>query len=63
MDSATWGACSRTAFKGAVVMLDAPEDEAIDTARVARDAMEGAMRLSIPVVVETGIGRTWAEAH
>jgi DNA polymerase I-like protein with 3'-5' exonuclease and polymerase domains len=25
--------------------------------------MEGAMRLSVPVVVETGIGRTWAEAH
>ena len=45
------------------LLFEAPEDEAIDTARVARDVMEGAMRLSVPVVVETGIGRTWAEAH
>jgi DNA polymerase-1 len=45
------------------LLFEAPEDEAIDTARVARAVMERAARLSVPVVAETGIGRTWAEAH
>jgi DNA polymerase-1 len=45
------------------LLFEAPEDEAIDTARVARDVMEQAARLAVPLVVETGIGRTWAEAH
>jgi DNA polymerase I-like protein with 3'-5' exonuclease and polymerase domains len=25
--------------------------------------MEAAAQLSVPLVVDTGIGRTWAEAH
>ncbi|MBV9756417.1 MAG: DNA polymerase I, partial [Alphaproteobacteria bacterium] len=45
------------------LLFEAPEAEAIDTARVARDVMERAARLSVPLVAETGIGRTWAEAH
>ncbi len=45
------------------LLFEAPEHEAIDTARIARDVMERAARLSVPLVVETGIGRTWAEAH
>jgi len=45
------------------LLFEAPEDEAMDTARVAREVMESAVRLVVPVVVETGIGRTWAEAH
>ena len=45
------------------LLFEAPEDEAIDTARVARDVMERAARLSVPLVAETGIGRNWSEAH
>jgi DNA polymerase-1 len=45
------------------LLFEAPDDEAIDTARIAREVMERAARLSVPLVAETGIGRTWAEAH
>jgi DNA polymerase-1 len=30
---------------------------------VAKRVMEGAATLSVPLVVETGAGRTWADAH
>ena len=30
---------------------------------VARDVMQAAAVLSVPLVVETGKGRSWAEAH
>jgi DNA polymerase-1 len=45
------------------LLFEAPAAEAEATARLAREVMEGAARLSVPLVVETGIGRTWAEAH
>jgi DNA polymerase-1 len=45
------------------LLFEAPEAEAEATASVARRVMEGAARLSVPLVVETGRGRTWAEAH
>jgi DNA polymerase-1 len=45
------------------LLFEAPEHEALDTARIARDVMERAAQLSVPLVAETGIGRTWAEAH
>ncbi|HEY4041421.1 MAG TPA: DNA polymerase I, partial [Rhodopila sp.] len=45
------------------LLLEAPEDEAEALAEVARRVMESAATLSVPLVVETGLGKTWAEAH
>jgi DNA polymerase-1 len=45
------------------LVFEAPEDEAAILADIARAVMERAAALSVPLVVETGIGRTWAEAH
>ena len=45
------------------LLFEAPEDEAGKLAEVARHVMEQAAALSVPLVAETGIGRTWAEAH
>ncbi len=45
------------------LLFEAPEDEATALAEVARDVMQRAAELSVPLVVETGIGRSWADAH
>jgi DNA polymerase I len=45
------------------LLFEAPEAEAETLARVARRVMERAAVLSVPLVVETGVGRTWGEAH
>jgi len=45
------------------LLFEAPVDEAEALAGVARRVMENAAVLSVPLVVETGTGRTWAEAH
>ncbi|MBV9812875.1 MAG: DNA polymerase I, partial [Acetobacteraceae bacterium] len=45
------------------LLFEAPEDEADRTAEIARAVMEAAADLAVPLVVETGRGRSWAEAH
>jgi DNA polymerase-1 len=45
------------------LLFEAPEGEAAAFAGLARRVMEGAAELSVPLVVETGIGGSWAEAH
>jgi DNA polymerase-1 len=45
------------------LMFEAPEAEAQATAAVVREIMQSAAVLSVPLVVETGIGRSWADAH
>ncbi|HEX2941048.1 MAG TPA: DNA polymerase I [Rhodopila sp.] len=45
------------------LLFEAPQDEATQLAELARRVMESAAVLSVPLVVETGIGRTWADAH
>ncbi|MDR3532604.1 MAG: DNA polymerase I [Rhodopila sp.] len=45
------------------LLFEAPEDEAETLAGVAKQVMERAAVLSVPLVVETGMGRTWADAH
>ncbi len=45
------------------LLFEAPEAEAEALAGVVREVMAGAASLSVPLVVETGMGRTWAEAH
>jgi DNA polymerase-1 len=45
------------------LLFEAPEDEVPTLTALARRVMEGAATLSVPLVVETGAGRTWADAH
>jgi len=45
------------------LLFEAPESEAVATAELARAVMQAAADLSVPLVVETGIGRSWGEAH
>ena len=45
------------------LLFEAPEHEAEKLALVVRQVMESAAVLSVPLVVETGAGRTWAAAH
>ena len=45
------------------LLFEASEAEAEATAELARSVMEGAATLSVPLVVETGTGLTWAAAH
>ncbi len=45
------------------LLFEAPEAEAEALAALARQVMEAAVVLSVPLVVETGTGRNWAEAH
>ncbi len=45
------------------LLFEAPEAEADAVAALAKRVMEAAASLSVPLVVETGQGRSWAEAH
>jgi DNA polymerase I len=45
------------------LLFEAPEAEADATARIAHEVMEAAATLAVPLVVETGKGRSWADAH
>ena len=45
------------------LLFEAADDEADATAAIAKRIMEGAASLSVPLVVETGHGRNWSEAH
>ena len=45
------------------LLFEAPEEEAEELAGIAREVMEAAASLSVPLVVETGRGVSWAEAH
>ena len=45
------------------LLFEASEAEAAALAALARDVMQDAATLSVPLVVETGVGKSWAEAH
>ncbi len=45
------------------LLFEAAEEAADATRAVARKVMEAAATLSVPLVAETGQGRTWAQAH
>jgi DNA polymerase-1 len=45
------------------LLLEVPEEEADEVGAVVREVMEGAVELSVPVLVNVGIGGTWAEIH
>ncbi len=44
------------------VVVEAPCDEAPEIAEVVTEALTGAMKLSVPLVVDVGIGPNWAAA-
>jgi DNA polymerase-1 len=45
------------------LLFEAVEAELDKTAKVAKHVMESAVTLSVPLLVETGSAKTWAEAH
>ncbi len=45
------------------LVLEAPEDEVEDLKTLVVEAMQGALELSVPLVVDVGVGRNWLEAH
>ncbi|MEO5334945.1 MAG: DNA polymerase I [Magnetococcus sp. YQC-5] len=45
------------------LVLEVPEEEWPTVQTVVREAMEQAMTLSVPLRVDMGIGKNWAEAH
>ena len=45
------------------LVFEVPEGELDATKSVVKQVMEAAARLSVPLVVEIGAARTWAEAH
>jgi len=45
------------------LLFETHADEAPALAEVVRDVMQRAAVLSVPLVVETGIGDSWAAAH
>jgi len=45
------------------LLFEVPDKEIDKTKEIARKVMEGAATLSVPLVVETGVGDNWAAAH
>ncbi len=45
------------------LIFEVPEKEVEETADLVRGIMEGAAHLDVPLVVETGTGANWEEAH
>ncbi|BCI67624.1 DNA polymerase I [Acetobacter aceti] len=45
------------------LLFEVEKDAADETASLVKKMMEGAADLPVPLVVETGIGANWAEAH
>jgi len=45
------------------LVFEVPEDEGEAMKRLVQEEMEGVMKLYIPLKVDIGIGKNWAEAH
>ena len=45
------------------LIFETPEDELEDTAALVKGVMENAAHLDVPLVVQTGAGASWREAH
>ena len=45
------------------LIFEVPVKELDATAEVVRDVMEGAAHLDVPLIVDTGVGGNWDEAH
>lgn len=45
------------------LVLEVPEDELEKAIKAVKETMEGAMELSVPLVVDVSYGKNWLEAH
>ena len=45
------------------LVFEVPEAEVAATSALVREVMEGVVTLRVPLAVEVGTGRSWAEAH
>jgi DNA polymerase-1 len=45
------------------LVFEVPEGEAKKLGARIKEVMEGAMKLAVPLVVDVGWGKSWAEAH
>jgi DNA polymerase-1 len=45
------------------LVFEVPDGEADDAAKRIRERMQGAMKLAVPLVVDVGRGKNWAQAH
>ncbi len=45
------------------LVFEVPASRAKDAGEAIRESMAGAMKLAVPLVVDVGTGRSWAEAH
>jgi len=45
------------------LLFEVKEEDAKKLVKLAKDVMEKTVQLSIPLVVEAGIGKNWSEAH
>lgn len=45
------------------LIFEVPDHEVEATASVVSQVMEGAAHLSVPLVVDTGVAISWADAH
>lgn len=45
------------------LVFEVPENEADEMSKLVKDKMEGVVSLSVPLKIEAGIGKNWAEAH
>jgi DNA polymerase-1 len=45
------------------LLFEVPHDEVEQTKSLVRSAMESAAVLDVPLVVDIGVGRSWADAH
>ena len=45
------------------LVLEVPEDELNKVESIVKETMEGAMKLSVPLIADTGHGKNWLEAH
>lgn len=43
------------------LLFEVPDEEINETRKIVKEEMEGAMRLSVPLAVETKVGRNWAQ--
>jgi len=45
------------------LLFEAPDEEAPKLAKLAQHVMQDAVQISVPLIVETGIGKNWGAAH
>ena len=45
------------------LVFEVPEGKATEEGERIRGLMAGAMKLAVPLVVDVGVGKNWADAH